>query len=48
LAGTLIAFGVTAMMFWGVFINICMVLGVLPVVGIPLPFFSTGGRPWPP
>jgi rod shape determining protein RodA len=43
LAGTLIAFGVTAMIFWGVFINICMVIGVLPVVGIPLPFFSYGG-----
>lgn len=43
LPGTLIAFGITAMLFWGVFINICMVLGVLPVVGIPLPFFSYGG-----
>jgi len=43
LSGTLIAFGVTALIFWGVFINICMVIGVLPVVGIPLPFFSYGG-----
>ena len=43
LSGTLIAFGVTALFFWGVFINICMVIGVLPVVGIPLPFFSYGG-----
>jgi len=34
---------VTALIFWGVFINICMVIGVLPVVGIPLPFFSYGG-----
>jgi len=43
LPGTLIAYGVTIMIFWGVFINIGMVLGILPVVGIPLPFLSYGG-----
>jgi rod shape determining protein RodA len=31
------------LIFWEVFINIGMVLGILPVVGIPLPFFSYGG-----
>jgi len=31
------------MIFWEVFINIGMVLGLLPVVGIPLPFLSYGG-----
>jgi rod shape determining protein RodA len=41
--GTLIAYGVTMLIFWGVFINVAMVLGILPVVGIPLPFFSYGG-----
>jgi rod shape determining protein RodA len=41
--GTIIAFGVTALISWEVFINIGMVLGILPVVGIPLPFFSYGG-----
>lgn len=41
--GTIIAFGVTAFISWEVFINIGMVLGILPVVGIPLPFFSYGG-----
>jgi rod shape determining protein RodA len=41
--GTLIAVGITALIFWEVFINIGMVLGVLPVVGIPLPFLSYGG-----
>ena len=41
--GTLIAFGATMLIFWGVFINVAMVLGILPVVGIPLPFFSYGG-----
>ena len=43
LLGTIIAFGVTAQIAWEVFINIGMVLGILPVVGIPLPFFSYGG-----
>jgi rod shape determining protein RodA len=43
LLGTIIAFGVTALISWEVFINIGMVLGILPVVGIPLPFFSYGG-----
>ena len=43
LSGTLIAFGVTVMIFSEVFINIGMVTGILPVVGIPLPFFSYGG-----
>jgi len=43
LPGTLIAFGVTMFIFWEVFINIGMVLGLFPVVGIPLPFLSYGG-----
>jgi rod shape determining protein RodA len=41
--GALIAFGITILIFWEVFINIGMVLGILPVVGIPLPFLSYGG-----
>ncbi|MBA4397517.1 MAG: rod shape-determining protein RodA, partial [Syntrophus sp. (in: bacteria)] len=41
--GTLIAVGIAALIFWEVFINIGMVLGILPIVGIPLPFFSYGG-----
>ena len=43
LSGTIMAFGITALISWEVFINIGMVLGILPVVGIPLPFFSYGG-----
>lgn len=43
LLGTLIAFGITMLLFWEMLINIGMVLGILPVVGIPLPFFSYGG-----
>jgi rod shape determining protein RodA len=41
--GEVVAVGITAMFFWQVVINIGMVIGVMPVVGIPLPFFSYGG-----
>ncbi|MDR1921931.1 MAG: rod shape-determining protein RodA [Candidatus Adiutrix sp.] len=41
--GSLIAVGLTSFLFWQVFINVAMVTGLLPVVGIPLPFISYGG-----
>jgi rod shape determining protein RodA len=41
--GAIVAFGVTAMMFWHVVINVGMVLGIMPIVGLPLPFLSYGG-----
>jgi len=41
--GAILAFGVVAMLFWHIFINIAMVLGMMPVVGIPLPLLSYGG-----
>ena len=41
--GAIAAFGVVAMIFWHIFINMGMVLGMMPVVGIPLPFLSYGG-----
>ncbi|UCC66690.1 MAG: rod shape-determining protein RodA [Deltaproteobacteria bacterium] len=41
--GTILAFGVTAMIFWHVIINVGMVLGIMPIVGLPLPFLSYGG-----
>lgn len=41
--GGLLAVGVTAMLFWHIVINMGMVTGLLPVVGVPLPFFSYGG-----
>lgn len=41
--GSLLAMGVTAMIFWHIVINIGMVIGLFPVVGVPLPFFSYGG-----
>ena len=41
--GSLLAMGVTAMLFWHTVINMGMVIGMFPVVGVPLPFFSYGG-----
>ncbi len=39
----LLAVGAAAMLFWHAFINIGMVIGVLPVVGVTLPLVSYGG-----
>ncbi len=41
--GTLLAAGITAMFFSHVFVNLGMSVGILPVMGIPLPFLSAGG-----
>jgi rod shape determining protein RodA len=41
--GTILAFGCTAVLFWHVVINVGMVMGLLPVVGVPLIFLSYGG-----
>jgi len=41
--GQLLALGVTSLILWQFIINIGMVSGLMPVVGIPLPFFSYGG-----
>lgn len=37
------SFGIVAMMAWQIVINIGMVTGIMPVVGIPLPLLSYGG-----
>jgi rod shape determining protein RodA len=42
-AGRLMAIGITAMFFVYFVVNIGMTLGMMPVVGIPLPFVSYGG-----
>jgi len=41
--GTILSVGVTAMIAWQVLINIGMVMGLMPVVGVTLPFVSYGG-----
>jgi len=41
--GSLLVVGVTSLLIWQVLINIGMVIGLLPVVGITLPFVSYGG-----
>ena len=42
-AGAVLCLGVAAMTFWHVVVNIAMVLGMAPVVGVTLPFISYGG-----
>lgn len=41
--GSFLAAGVFFYFFWQILINMGMVLGLMPVVGIPLPFISYGG-----
>lgn len=41
--GSYLAAGVFFYFFWQILINMGMVLGIMPVVGIPLPFISYGG-----
>lgn len=41
--GMYLALGVSAMLFWHIVVNLGMVIGLLPVVGVPLPLFSYGG-----
>jgi len=42
-SGAVICVGVAAMTFWHVLVNVAMVLGLAPVVGVTLPFISYGG-----
>ena len=41
--GSLLASGVASMLLFHMFVNLCMALGLMPVVGIPLPMMSYGG-----
>ncbi|WP_084493568.1 rod shape-determining protein RodA [Brackiella oedipodis] len=43
LYGRLLAGALTIMFFAYVFVNMGMVMGILPIVGVPLPFMSYGG-----
>lgn len=40
---TVYAYGVAAIIFFHVLINVGMTIGLMPVIGIPLPFISYGG-----
>ncbi len=40
---SLVAFGLVSMFFVHVLVNVGMTIGVMPITGIPLPFFSYGG-----
>ncbi|HUR71245.1 MAG TPA: rod shape-determining protein RodA [Candidatus Limnocylindrales bacterium] len=41
--GALLVFGMLSIVFWHVTINVSMVTGLMPVVGVPLPMVSYGG-----
>ena len=41
--GAILAVGMVGTLFWPAAINIAMVLGLAPVIGVPLPLFSYGG-----
>lgn len=41
--GRIYGYSVLSIFFFHLFVNIGMVLGLTPVIGIPLPFFSYGG-----
>jgi rod shape determining protein RodA len=43
LFGTLLASGIVALWSFQIFVNIGMTMGIMPITGIPLPFFSYGG-----
>lgn len=41
--GSMLAVGVVSMLLWPAALNVAMVLGLAPVVGVPLPLISYGG-----
>lgn len=41
--GTLVAVGLASMILFQVLVNVGMVMGIMPVTGIPLPFITYGG-----
>ncbi|HAZ11877.1 MAG: rod shape-determining protein RodA [Bdellovibrionales bacterium GWA2_49_15] len=40
---SVVAIGLMSILFWHTFINMGMVMGILPIVGVPLPYVSYGG-----
>jgi rod shape determining protein RodA len=43
ISGSFLAAAIVLTLFWQILINIGMTIGLFPVVGVPLPFFSYGG-----
>jgi rod shape determining protein RodA len=41
--GAMLAVGIVGILFWPAALNVAMVLGLAPVIGVPLPLFSYGG-----
>ena len=41
--GRLLALGTTVMIFFHVFVNVGMTMGIMPITGVPLPLVSYGG-----
>jgi rod shape determining protein RodA len=41
--GAFLAVGCVALLFWPAVMNVAMVLGLAPVIGVPMPLFSYGG-----
>jgi len=40
---SIVCIGLMSILFWHTFINMCMVMGLMPIVGLPLPLMSYGG-----
>ena len=40
---SVVCIGLMSILFWHTFINMCMVMGLMPIVGLPLPLMSYGG-----
>ena len=40
---SILAIGIMSIFFWHTFINMSMVMGIMPIVGLPLPLMSFGG-----
>ena len=41
--GSMVAWGLAAMILFQVLVNVGMVIGIMPVTGVPLPFVTYGG-----
>lgn len=41
--GAMLALGIVGIFFWPALMNIAMVVGLAPVIGVPLPFIAYGG-----